>query len=95
MYLLFILERNQFIKTNQDFCDVNYKTTDTLDEAIEICAGDEDCTVFNSDTCDDTGPFRLCSSKSNVNGTSFGNCAYVKEGKIAHEKATHPVNALL
>ena len=78
MTIFFLLD-SMFAKKLKKHCfDDQYGSYDSLDEALFVCAMDENCEKIYDNGCVG-GPYTLCPLKS-VEMASSGSCLYMKPG---------------
>ena len=72
-----------FKKVDNVYCDKFVNTSNTISEAIKLCADDELCTMFYHDARDRTVTFKTCHSRIALNASVNGTFAYLKRSGTA------------
>ena len=76
-------------------CINDYKTTDTLSSAVELCEKDKECGLFYNNACNDEGPFKLCRNFTDLRNSTSETCVYTKRGNNYHIDTFRFVNCLI
>ena len=73
-------------KKEQSYCKNHYRTENKLENAIEACNKDNNCSLFYNSPCNDEGPFQLCQNESYLKRAKNDSCTYAKIEKKKIQK---------